>query len=130
MLDIIAKNTSQVEQAEGMNQLVVLQPHTYYTCPVGKRARAVGQVRCRNRGAAANAHFRVAAQILFGWNTALQLFNNENYLDTPTRLSTFGGGMIAQFDVVLEAGETLQSTQTAGTNAEFIVNFKVKELPI
>jgi hypothetical protein len=101
---------------------IVLQPHTWYTCPTGKRARVIGVVVCKNTGAAANARFRVAGEIYATWVATGGTIE-------PSLIVDLFPGVIIPFEVILEAGETIQTTQSTGTNAEFFIDAKVLELP-
>lgn len=113
-----------------INDRIVLQPHTWYTCPAGKKAIVKGNVKCTGRGAAAVARFEAAGIRLFEWDTAMFPANGENYIDTPDTLSTGNGGQTAFFDFELSAGDIVETTQDAGTNAEFEVFAKVQETPV
>ena len=110
-----------------INDRIVLQPHTWYTCPAGKKARVKGSVQCTGRGAAATADFIAAGVIMFRWsrNTVSPL----PYLDNPRDLTTSQGGQFAEFEIDLAAGDTIVTDQNAGTNAEFNVWAKVQETP-
>jgi len=112
-----------------INDRVVVQPHTWYTCPAGKKAIVKGSVVCTGRGAAATADFDVASITMFRWNSAILITATEtqNYIDTPLALTTFNGGQTAFFDVELSAGDTIETNQNTGTNAEFNVFAKVQE---
>jgi len=112
-----------------INDRIVLQPHTWYTCPAGKKAIVKGNVKCTGRGAAAVARFEAAGIRMFEWDRATVAVN-ENYIDTPDSLTTSGGGQTAFFDIELSAGDIIETTQDAGTNAEFEVFAKVQETPI
>jgi len=108
-----------------INDRIVLQPHTWYTCPAGKKAIVKGSVQCTGRGAAANADFNVAGVLLFSWVTAGGVV--QDYIDGPRNLSVVNGGQQAFFKVELSAGDIIETTQNAGTNAEFNVFASVQE---
>lgn len=127
---IIAKTGIQQEIRIPIAGQEVVQPFTWYTCPAGKRAICKGQVKCNNRGAAAISRFEAAGLRMFQWNTGVFPAGGENYIDTPEALSTAGGGQTALFDLELAAGEILETTQDAGTNANFELFFNVIELPV
>jgi len=113
-----------------INDRIVLQPHTWYTCPANKKAIVSGRVQCTGRGAAARANFSIAGVIMFEWDTAAQHTFGENYLTAPRGLSTANGGEFALFDgIELSAGDTIVTDQDSGTNAEFNVWAKVQETP-
>lgn len=110
-----------------INDRVVLQPNTWYTCPPATKARVKGRVQCTGRGAAATADFLAAGQIMFRWSRSTG--SPLPYLDNPRNLTTIDGGQFADFDVDLAAGDTIVTDQNAGTNAEFNVWACVKESP-
>jgi len=111
-----------------INDRIVLQPHVWYTCPAGKKAIVKGSVQCTGRGAAANADFNIAGILKFSWPSAGGV--QQSYIDGPRALSVVNGGQQAFFDVELSAGDTIETTQNTGTNAEFNVFAKVQETPI
>lgn len=111
-----------------INDRIVVQPHTWYTCPAGKKAIVKGSVQCTGRGAAANAVFNAAGEIMFVWDNALNAV--LSYIDTPRGLSTTLGGQFAFFEVELSAGDIIETTQNVGTNAEFNVWAKVQETSV
>jgi len=120
---IISRNQVQKIASVSITARVVLQPNTWYTCPTGKKAIVKGSVQCTGRGAAADASFEVASIEMFKWtaNTAL-----DDYLINPRDLRV---PQIARFEVELEAGEIIETTQDSGTNAEFNVWAEVLETP-
>lgn len=109
---------------------IVLQPHIWYTCPVGKKAVCRGRVQCTNRGAAMIARFRIASTTsMFEWNNALNGSLSSDIL--PRGLGTGSGGQFALFDnVQMVAGDTINTLQDAGTNAEFNLWARVQETPV
>ncbi len=109
-----------------INDRVVLQPNTWYTCPTDKKARVKGRVQCTGRGAAATADFIAAGVIMFRWVAGAAI---GDYLENPRNLSTVNGGQFAEFEVDLAAGDTIVTDQSSGTNAEFNVWACVKESP-
>lgn len=131
MLDIVSKNVSQSEADRNIILNIIVTPHVFYTCPADKRARVKGWVRCVDRGGSADASFEAAGISLFTWDSNVsQITVQRNANRTPQQLSTFGGGMIAPIDVILEAGQTIRAIQSGGfTNAQFKINAKVRELP-
>jgi len=110
-----------------INDRVVLQPNTWYTCPAGKKARVKGSVQCTGRGAAATADFIAAGVVMFRWNKSTAPVGD--YLEAPRGLTTQDGGQFAEFEVDLAAGDTIVTDQNSGTNAEFNVWACVKESP-
>jgi len=125
---LTVRNAAQNIPTFEINGRIVLQPHTWYTCPAGKKALVKGSVQCTNRGAAANADFNVAGVLLFSWITGGAIV--ADYIDGPRSLSTVNSGQQAFFDVELSAGEIIETTQNTGTNAEFNVFAKVQESPV
>ena len=121
-------NVAQKIPTVEINARVVLQPHTWYTCPTGKKAIVKGRIQCTGRGAAANADFNVAGILMFQWdrNTSTPLPADDN----PRGLTTADGGQLAHFEIELSAGEIIETTQNTGTNAEFNVWASVQETPI
>jgi len=125
-------SVSTLDKTLGINRHDIVHPVTYYTCPTGKRARVVGTVVCRDRGSAGTVNFLVADVVLFAWTrtTNINTLTNYSYLNMSRTLSTAEGGGNAKFDIVLEAGETLRTTQSSGVNAEIDFNAEVQELPL
>jgi len=99
-----------------------LQPTTWYTCPVGKRAKCKGIVACENFGAAANAFIEVSGDRIAQWNFTGCQPSGVNVFDLCRDIPF-------HFDVTLEAGDTLITDQNTGTNAEFLMVAEVEELP-
>jgi len=110
-----------------INSRTVLQPVVHYTCPTGKKALVKGSVQCTNRGAAARADFNAAGIRLFSWDRNTAIIGD--YIDQPRSLSTINDGQQAFYDLELSAGDTIETTQTSGTNAEFNLFAKVQETP-
>lgn len=115
-----------------INDRIVLQPHVWYTCQAGKKAIVKGNVKCTGRGAAAVARFEAAGVRLFEWDRIATLagFDGPHYIEAPGSMATGNGGQTAFFDFELSAGDIIETTQDAGTNAEFEVFAKVQETPI
>jgi len=109
-----------------INDRIVLQPHTWYTCPAGKKAIVKGRVQCTGRGAAATASFEVAGVIMFTWTSA---GTPRGWELSPRDLAS-GDDEFAFFEVELSAGDIIETTQSTGTNAEFNVWAKVQETPV
>jgi len=108
-----------------INDRVVLQPNTWYTCPAGKKARVKGSVQCTGRGAAATADFIAAGVVMFRWVAGTA---SEGWEKSPRNLND-AVDEFALFEVDLAAGDTIVTDQDAGTNAEFNVWACVKESP-
>jgi len=111
-----------------INDRIVLQPHTWYTVPAGKKAIIKGSVQCTGLGAAANASFEAGGIVMFIWNTTGAV--DLDYIDGPRSLSVIAGGQQAFFDIELSAGEFIRTIQNTGTNSEFNVFAKVQETSI
>lgn len=116
---IISRNQAQKIQSFEINDRVVLQGHTWYTCPTGKKAIVKGRVQCTGRGAAADASFNAAGVEMFAWDRSTAVIGSSE--DNPRALTTANGGQLAFFEVELAAGDTITTTQNTGTNAEFNV---------
>jgi len=116
-----------------LNARVVLQPHTWYTCPTGKKAIITGRAQCTSRGAAANTGIFFSGVEMFRYDSAGAKESFPSLLGwefTPRHLTTALNGEFCFFnDVELAAGEIMQTTQNSGTNAAWNVWANVKELP-
>jgi len=133
---ILVGRTTTLNQVNVIPETPIVQnstttPIVWYTCPAGKKAIIKGFVRCVDRGAAANASFEAGGIVLAIWNnvsnSAAAAGNNAQ--EQPENLSTFAGGMSFPIDVELTAGQTIRGIQNSGSNAQFKINVKVKELP-
>ena len=122
----VARNATQKFPEIEINDRIVLQPHVWYTCPAGKKAIVKGRVQCTGTGAAAQANFNVGGLIMFRWIPAAF---TQNWEDSPRTLSD-SAEQFAFFDVEISAGETIETTQDVGTNAEFNLWAKVQESAI
>lgn len=125
---IISRNQAQKILTIEINDRVIVQPNTWYTCPTGQKAIVKGCVQCTGRGAAATADFVAAGQIMFRWDKATVRLDG-GFLNTPRSLTTELGGQFAEFRVELAAGETIITQQNTGTNAEFNIWASVQESP-
>jgi len=123
-------NVAQKIPTFEINGRVVVQPHTWYTCPTGKKAIVKGRVQCTGRGAAASANFLVSGILMFVWNQSSNPSSVTNWFISPRSLTTGAGGTFALFEVELAAGEIIETTQNTGTNAEFNLWASVQESPI
>jgi len=120
---IISRNQAQKIQSFEINDRVVLQPNTWYTCPTGKKAIVKGSVQCTGRGAAATASFEAAGVVMFTWTSqATPLGFELSPRDMSSSAAEFG-----EFEVELSAGDIIETTQNTGTNAEFNVWAEVTE---
>lgn len=127
------KVTTLAETA--LNGRVVLQPNTWYTCPSGKKAIVKGKVTCTGLGAATEGRFSVAGTIMFRWEAVT---GTPKDFSVPDNTSVYFGGFTLRqtplntfmlFEVTLEAGDTIITSQDSGTNAEFNLFASVLELP-
>jgi len=109
-----------------INDRIVLQPHTWYTCPANKKAIVTGRVQCTGRGAAGVAHFEAAGVIMFTWVAGGTIVGSWD--EVPRNLKD-ALDQFALFEVELAAGDIIETTQDVGTNAEFNVWSKVQETP-
>jgi hypothetical protein len=105
-----------------VNNRTVVQPTTWYTCPAGKKALVTGTIRLDNYGAASEVYFRVNSVNLEVFNINDTVFNGTVYIQHQTYRTR-------EIVCELEAGDTLNTTQSSGTNAEFNVALKILELP-
>jgi len=125
---IVSRNQAQKIQSVDVNARVVIQPNTYYTCPVGKKAIIKGSVQCTGLGAAANASFEAAGVVMFIWVGSGAIVGD--YIDQPRVLSTINSGQVALFEVQLAASEFIRTIQNTGTNSEFNVFASVIETSV
>jgi len=127
----VALNSIQKLPGVGIIQNTTVTPAVFYTCPAGKKAKIKGEVRCVDRGAAANSSFEGGGVVLAIWVTAAaQLSVAQTFLDTPESLTTSGGGKVYPFEVILAAGETIRGIQNSGSNSQFKINANVEETPV
>lgn len=121
-------NTVQKIPEFEINDRIVLQPKTWYTCPAGKKAIVSGRVQCTGLGAASTVDFLIAAVTMFRWVTGAAI---GDYLQNPRNLSTVNGGQFALFDdIELSAGNVILTTQNVGTNAEVNLWAKIQETSV
>jgi len=126
----VALNAIQKLPGIGIILNTIVTPAVFYTCPANKKAIIKGEIRCVDRGAAANASFEAAGVVLAIWNTnASQVTIASTFLDTPEGLTTTSGGKVYPFTVELAAGETIRGIQNTGSNAQFKINSIVEETP-
>jgi len=124
---LTTRNSNQIIPTFEINGRVILQPNTWYTCPVGKKAIVKGQVQCTSTGAAANASFSAAGVVMFTWLSGAAAVGD--YISHPRAL-TDQFSQFAFFDVELSAGDIIQTSQNTGTNAEFNLWAEVQETPV
>jgi len=133
---VISRNQLQKIQSRGINNRVVLQPETWYTCPTGKKAHVEGSFVCTGLGAAAEAHVIIAGIITNRWIAATATGSMAiprgmtKYMDGSNNLTDPPIDTEQLIDVDLVAGEAIVTDQTTGTNSEFNGFLKVTETPI
>jgi len=125
-----SRNTANVLPEIAITGRVVLQPHTWYTCPTGKKAIIKGYVVCTGRGSASTVDLDLAGITEIRWTGAT--FSNDIDYDGVQRLnvSQLGNSHVKMtFAIQLAAGETVETNQNSGTNAEINMNANALELP-
>jgi len=134
---IVAKNASQKIPEFPINGRFVLQPHTWYTCPPGKKAIVKGSFDCTGTGAGAEGRLLVAGVIIHRWAVSIAAAanfsiprNSGKIIPTSGALSNPPVGIIQEINVELAAGETIVTDQDVGTNAEFNGFLRVQESPV
>lgn len=114
---LIPSNLAQKIVTEPVVGRVVLQPHTWYTCPAGKKAIVEGKVVCTGLGAAASVRANAAGVRFVEWQGAA-------VGDKILVIQTYH-----EFKIQLAAGETLDTSQDSGTNGEIDMFCEVQETP-
>jgi len=133
--NIIAKTAIQKENVFSINLRTTVQPTTYYTCPAGKVARVKGIVRCDDRGAAGVTTLEIAGINYCEWDKATVFQPSTQGMGwdyskyNPQNLTTFGGGQGATVNHVLNAGDSILTKQSSGSNASFEVFLEITESP-
>lgn len=100
--------------------IIVVQPHVWYTCPAGRKAIIEGTCVCQSTGAAATADLNFAGVSHAEWQAAGGRTDDNIPQDMAIRVKF-------TFKVELAAGETMQTSQNSGTNANFLLNAFVRE---
>ena len=118
----VALNSVQkIPEIQILDQIVV-QPHTWYTCPAGKKAIVKGNCVCENAGAAATCDLDFNGVSHAEW----QAVGGRTDQNIPQDLAI---GVKFDFEVELSAGQTIITDQSAGTNANFKMNATIRETP-
>jgi len=111
-------------------------PHTWYTCPAGKKAIIKGKITCTEEGAATETQFVAAGVIMFRFEKVSIGFVNTSITDDSEIVYSANGtqfvtpeNVYMHFEVTLAAGETILSQQNSGDNSEFNLFASVLELP-
>jgi len=123
---IISKTSAQkLQQFPVIPRRTVIQPTTWYTCPINKKALVAGIAQCTGLGAAASADLDVGGITKFRWVGGVPVLNNK------CNWNPFGLAANQQdrcpIRVELAAGETFETNQSSGTNAEFNLDLEVFE---
>lgn len=103
--------------------VIVIQPHTWYTCPAGRKAIIEGTCVCQNAGAAATLDLNFAGTSHYEW----QAVGGRTDENIPQDLAL---SVLVHFKVELAAGETMQTSQNTGTNGNFLLNAFVRETAV
>lgn len=122
--DIIPLNQTQRIPEIKIDEESTTQPHTYYTCPTGKKAFFEGVVMCTTRAASPQASLRDPSDTFdfIVWNGTAISGDNE-------QLRSLAEGVSRRVKLRLDAGDVIKTAQSVGTTAQFIVIGKVLELP-
>lgn len=121
-LSLTPLNTVQKIPTEPINDRIVLQPHTWYTCPAGKKAIIKGHAVCTGTGAAANTTHRIAGVTV---RRCLAAGGGSNSWDRD-----IAPNVGYDFEGQMAAGEIMDTIQDSGTNAEWDILSEVQETPI
>jgi len=124
---IISKTSAQkLQQFPIVPRRVLVQPHTWYICPVGKKALVAGFAQCTGTGAAATADLDVGGVTKFSWFSVASV-QNDKCRWNPTNLSANVFEERCPIRIELAAGETFETNQNVGINAEFNLDLEVFE---
>lgn len=117
----VARNQTQKIPTEPINDRVVVQPNTWYTCPAGKKAIVKGSATCTSTGAAANTTLQANAIPI---KVCLAVGGGTNPWDRD-----IAPDITFNFEVQLAAGQILNTIQNAGVNAEWEMQAEITESP-
>lgn len=106
-------------QKKTLNGRIVVQPHTWYTCPPGKKAIVKGEATCTGIGAGATSNLNMAGEIIRQANNTTQRLQPW---DNPVRTN-----IVFPFEIELDAGDIIETTQSEGTNAEWNITATIEE---
>lgn len=101
---------------------IVLQPHTWYTCPAGKKAIVKGSAVSTGTGGAANTSLQL------GGVTVRRVLAAGGSTDPWQR--DLAPDIFFDFEGQLDAGEIMETIQDAFTNAEWEIIASVTETPV
>jgi len=124
-----SRNQANVLPEISITDRIVLQPHTWYICPTGKKAIVKARIQCTGRGAAATATMRAAGVNMFTWVAGAAIAGTDPYREVPNNIGISNFPISYEFIIPLSAGEQLETIQSSGTNAEFNLWGNVLELP-
>ena len=117
-----------------INDRKVLQPHTWYTCPTGKKAFAKATLSCDSTGASSEAYLEVNGVRIRKWGAGGGLSGYGTNAITGAGAGLSGKmpeNTLAVIEFSLNAGETIETTQDGGfTNASFNVLLEIQETSI
>jgi len=126
---IIPKTSAQkLQQFPIVPRRTVLQPTVWYICPVGKKALVAGWAQCTGLGAAARGDLDVGGITKFQWDVPAGV-QNDKCKWSPIGLSAAFQDR-CPIRVEIAAGETFETNQNVGTNAEFNLDLEVFESDI
>jgi hypothetical protein len=120
---VVPLNFAQKIGELSINGNVVLQPNTWYTCPTGKKAIATLRVTCASTGTGAEGRLRDPSDT---YN--LKRWGNATGSTSPSA-DLCDINIWVELQYILTAGQTIKTTQDAGTNAQFKISGKILELP-
>jgi len=119
----VALTSVQKIPTAAINIRRVVSPFAFYTCPAGKKAIVKGTAEVTGTGAAATVDLNAAGTSIAEWQSAGGNLND----DVPQNMAI---GVRFFFEIQLDAGETIDYDQNAGTNAEMNFNAEVHETPV
>ena len=115
-------NSYKKIQSRSLNGRIVLQPHTWYTCPSGKRAIVKGVAACTSTGASATSSLEGAGEII------RKVYHTGG--ESNPWMKKIKPEVIFNFEIELEENETLKTIQASGTNAAWDVIAQITETPM
>ncbi len=126
---IVSKTSAQkLQQFPILPRRVTVQPHTWYICPIGKKALVVGSAQCTGTGGGTQADVDILPLGItkYRWfpgpSAQVQKCNWN-----PLGLSANNFAEVCPIRIELAAGESIQTNQNLFTNAEFNLDLEVFE---
>jgi len=116
-----------------INERHVLQPHTWYTCPAGKKALVQATATCTSVGASAEAYIEINAVRMRKWGgvATAGYAGTDGIQATLAQQGLMPPNVLSVMQFSLNAGETIITTQDGGfTNAEFNILLEIQESDI